>query len=212
MQKLVAWVQGALVPALGPFGLFVVAFLDSSFLSLPEINDLLVVTAALQDAPRAWTAVAMATLGSLAGCSVLYTLGRRGEEAILVKRFGEERTRRVRAAFQRYDVLTLAIPAVLPPPMPFKIFVLAAGVFEFSYRRFALTLLVARGLRYTLWASLGLAYREEALSFLKAVDAWGSRNAPWLVGLVLGLATVALLVLWRRRARGAAASDEPAAG
>jgi membrane protein YqaA with SNARE-associated domain len=200
MQRIIAWIQGVLIPTLGPFGLFVVAFLDSSFLSIPEVNDLLVVTAAMKDPATAWIAVTMATLGSLAGCLALYYVGLRGEETLLVKRFGVEKTRRARAAFERYEILTLAVPAVLPPPMPFKIFVLAAGVFELSLRKFVITLLVARGLRYTLWAVLGVVYREEALMLLRAVDAWSARHLPTILA---GLALVGLFVtvywLWRRR-------------
>jgi len=200
MQRFIAWIQGVLIPTLGPFGLFVVAFLDSSFLSIPEVNDLLVVTAAMKDPATAWISVVMATLGSLAGCLALYYLGLRGEETLLVKRFGVEKTRRARAAFERYEVLALAVPAVLPPPMPFKIFVLAAGVFELSLRKFVITLVVARGLRYSLWAVLGIVYREEALSLLRAVDAWSARYLP---AILAGMAPVALLValywLWRRR-------------
>ena len=147
MQRFVAWIQGVLVPTLGPAGLFLVAFLDSSFLSIPEINDILVISAAIAHPATAWIPVLMATLGSLAGCLALYVIGKRGEETLLVKRFGLEKTRRARAAFDRFEVLTLAVPAMLPPPMPFKIFVLAAGVFEVPLRRFVITLLVARGLR-----------------------------------------------------------------
>ena len=150
MQKFIAWIQAVLIPTLGPFGLFLVAFVDSSFFSIPEVNDLLVITAAMNDPKTAWVSVAMATLGSLAGCLVLYWIGLRGEETLLVKRFGEEKTRRARETFERFEILALAVPAVLPPPAPFKIFVLAAGVFELSLRKFVVTILLARGLRYTL--------------------------------------------------------------
>jgi membrane protein YqaA with SNARE-associated domain len=199
MQRVIAWIQFVLVPTLGPAGLFVVAFLDSSFLSIPEVNDLLVISSAIADARTVWIPVMMATLGSLAGCLALYWVGRRGGEPLLVKRFGEEKTRRARAAFERYEILTLAVPAMMPPPMPFKIFVLAAGTFEVSLRKFAVTLLLARGLRYTIWAVLGIVYREQALLFLRSVDAWGARN----LGLLLGLAGVVALGLggywlWRR--------------
>lgn len=206
MQRFIAWIQGVLIPTLGPFGLFLVAFLDSSFLSIPEVNDLLVVTAAMKDPATAWISVAMATLGSLAGCLALYYLGLRGEETLLVKRFGVEKTRRARAAFERYEVLALAVPAVLPPPMPFKIFVLAAGVFELSLRKFVVTLLVARGLRYSLWAALGIVYREEAVVLLRAVDAWTARHLPVLLAGLAPLALALVYWLWRKRR----ASREPA--
>jgi LPXTG-motif cell wall-anchored protein len=92
--------------------------------------------------------------------------------------------------------------------MPFKIFVLAAGVFELSLRKFVLTLLVARGLRYTVWAVVGMVYREEALRLLKAVDTWSAYNLPVIL-TVLGLLAVGGVLYWtwrrRRRAPGEAA-------
>lgn len=211
MQRFIAWIQAVLIPTLGPFGLFLVAFLDSSFLSIPEVNDVLVITAALKDPATVWISVLMATLGSLAGCLVLYWLGLRGEETLLVKRFGEEKTRKARAAFERYEILALAVPAIMPPPMPFKIFVLAAGVFELSLKKFVVTLLLARGLRYALWAGIGIVYRDEALRLLKVVDAWSARNVPVLLALSVGLGVSALLYwLWRRR-RGTATEPASAA-
>ena len=207
MQKIVAWIQAVLIPTLGPFGLFLVAFLDSSFLSIPEVNDLLVITAAMNNPKTAWVSVAMATLGSLAGCLVLYWIGLRGEETLLVKRLGAEKTKRARETFERFGVLALAVPAVLPPPAPFKIFVLAAGVFELSLRKFVITILLARGLRYTLWAAIGVVYREEALRVLRAFDAWSARNLPVLFGAFVLLLAAAAVYLWRQRRAG---TDLPA--
>ena len=206
MQKFIAWIQAVLIPTLGAPGLFVVAFLDSSFLSIPEVNDLLVITAAMNDPATVWVSILMAMLGSLAGCLLLYWIGLRSEESLLIRRFGAERTRRVREAFQRFDVLSLAVPAVLPPPAPFKIFVLAAGVFEFSLGRVIATLVVARGLRYSLWAVVGIVYREQALSLLRLVDQWGGRHLAFVLA-ALSVTTLAALayVAWRRRRRKARA-------
>lgn len=203
MHGVVLWIQNVVVPFLGAPGLFVVAFCDSSFLSLPEINDILVVTAAARSPQTAWVAILMATMGSLAGCSVLREFGRRGGEALLVRRFGPERVARTRAALHRWDVLALAIPAVLPPPMPFKIFVLSAGVFGFPYRRFALTLLWARGLRYLVWGGMGAVYGQEALRMLKAVDAWFGARLPQVFAVLAILALVVGVVLWVRRRKRA---------
>ena len=199
MHRLAIWMQSVVVPALGPFGLFVVAFLDSSFLSFPEINDLLVVTASIGGTGTAWVAISMATLGSLAGCSVLWWLGRRGGEALLVRRFGQERADRARAAFRRWDILAIAVPAVLPPPMPFKIFVLGAGVFAFPFRRFALTVFVSRGLRYVGWGLLGALYGERALGLLRAFDAWSERRLPLILGVAGALTILGLGLYFRRR-------------
>ena len=199
MHKAVLWVQTVLVPLLGPPGLFIVAFLDSSFLSLPEINDILVVTSSSAHPGRAWLYALMATLGSLAGCAVLWALGRRGGEAFLVRRFGSHRVEQTRAAFQRWDVLAIAIPAVLPPPMPFKIFVLSAGVFGFSFKRMAITLMVARGLRYAVWAILGVVYGDEALEFLERFDRTFREHWPFIV-VLLGAAVVGVALVFAARA------------
>jgi membrane protein DedA with SNARE-associated domain len=152
----------------------------------------------------------MTTLGSVAGCFVLYSLGRRGGEAFLERRFGKEQVARSRALFRRWDVLALAVPAVMPPPMPFKIFVLSAGVFGLPPRRFALTVALARGFRYAFWGVLGVFYGDAGLEMLKAVDAWSTRNAPMLLSLLvaIGAAAVIAYLRYRRRRRGAVCYDD----
>lgn len=192
------------MPFLGPAGVFLAAFLDSSFLSLPEINDLLVVTAAARAPESAWLYVCMATLGSVAGCSALWLVARRGGEALLSRRFGAERVARTREAFRRWDVLALAIPALLPPPMPFKIFVLGSGVFGISFQRFVLTLLVARGVRYLAWAFVGLRYGDQAMGLLRRFDAWFAARLPYILALLVTATALWLLARAERRRREAA--------
>ena len=208
MHGLAVWIQSVLIPTLGPFGLFVVAFFDSSFLSVPEINDLLVVSAAARDASTAWMYAVAATLGSLAGCTALWYIGRRGGEAFLVRRFGQERVDRTRASFRKWDVLALAVPAIMPPPMPFKIFVLSAGVFGLPFRRFAITLIVARGLRYGFWSVLGAIYGQRALAVLQRVDGWFRDHAVEVLGGLAAVVAVIALVAWAR-SRPAKAGSGP---
>ena len=188
MHDIVVWIQTVLIPTLGPFGLFVVAFFDSSFLSVPEINDVLVVTSSAGHPATAWMYVLAATLGSLAGCSALWYVGRRGGEALLVRKFGRDRVDQTRAHFKKWDILALAIPAMLPPPMPFKIFVLSSGVFGLPYRRFAATLIVARGLRYIFWGIMGATYGDAALAALQEFDRWFDDR--WVVILSVAAAVV----------------------
>jgi membrane protein YqaA with SNARE-associated domain len=194
-----------MIPVLGPPGIFLAAFLDSSFLSLPEINDFIVVTGSAARPADAWVLVLICTLGSVAGSSVLWWLGRRGGEALLLRRVGAARAARTRETFQRFGILAIAVPAVLPPPTPFKIFVLSSGVFGFPYRRFALTLLTARGLRYTFWGTMGVVYGPRAEGWLKSVDAfvmeWALPLAIVAAGVVLAVIAIAFA---RRRARRAA--------
>ena len=202
MEKVVLWIQNVLLPTLGPAGLFVVAFFDSSFLSLPEINDILVVTSCSLDPRSAWIPITMATLGSLAGCSVLWEIGRRGGEPLLERRFGKARVARTRVAFERWDLLALIVPALLPPPMPFKIFVLSAGVFGVPWRRFAGTLILARGFRYVFWGLLGIIYGDEALKLLRAVDRWFDDNGLVVLAVVAAAVLVGLAVWALRRRAG----------
>ncbi len=201
MSRLVEWVEVVLLPTLGPLGLFLVALVDSSFLSLPEINDFLVISAALADPRTVWMFVLMAALGSVVGSSILWRVGRAGGEALLVRRFGADWAGRTQRAYRRFGVLALAVPAILPPPMPFKVFVLASGVLGLPYPRFVVTLLLARSARYSFWGTMGVVYGDEAREILVAIDAWGAEHLPLVIGLALAAIVAALVVAWRRRAR-----------
>ena len=199
MSRFVDRVQ-ALAFAFGAPGLLVVAFLDSSFLSLPEITDLLVIWMVTQHTHRLVYYAAMSTLGSIAGCFVLYYLGRRGGETFLRKRFHERHVDRGLALFQRYGLVAVLIPSLLPPPAPFKIFVLLAGVAEVSPGTFALAIGVGRGLLYFGEGLLALWYGEAAMAYLRA----NSQEASLALAGVI-LAAAAGYALWRKlRAQRAA--------
>lgn len=202
MHKAMLWIQGVVIPALGAPGLFLVAVLDSSFLSIPEVNDLLVVTSATAFPSQAWLYILMATLGSLVGCGILWWIGRRGGQALLERRFGPDRVARTRALFSRWGVLALAIPSLLPPPMPFKVFVLSAGVFGMSGRRFVATLLLARGARYTFWGVMGVLYGQEALAMLQRFDSWFAGRTAWVL-LAVAVWVVVFAGVWLLRRRRA---------
>jgi len=202
MAKLILWIQTILVPWLGAPGVFVVAALDASFLSIPEVGDVLVVTSGLRDARTGWLCALMATLGSLAGSAALFFVGRRGGEGFLERRFGAARLKHAREAFARWDVLALAVPAIMPPPVPLKPFVVAAGVFRVPFRRFAASLLLGRGARYAFWVSLAILFGQRAQEVLKAVDRF-SGERPLVAAMVLAL--LILVGLWLRRRRLAVA-------
>ena len=153
--------------SIGGPGLFFIAFLDSSFLSLPEINDLLVILLVIQNKERMAYYALMATLGSIAGCLVLYYLGRKGGEALLRRKFGGPRLDRAMGLYQRYGVLAVAIPAILPPPSPFKIFVVMAGVAQLPVLQFVAAIALARGFRYFGEGWLAVRYGDQALMMLE---------------------------------------------
>jgi len=135
----------AVALALGPPGLALVAFLDSSFLSLPEIADLLVMVMVMQQKNHLLLYAASATAGSMMGCLVLYYVGLRGGSALVKRRFQSARVERTLAAFSRYGVMAVLLPSILPPPTPFKIFVLLAGVAEIGLGQFTAALAIGRG-------------------------------------------------------------------
>ena len=166
MARMVAWAQSIALSIGGP-GLFFIAFLDSSFLSLPEINDLLVVLLVIQHKERMLYYAMMATLGSLLGCLVLYYIGRKGGAALARRRFGGRRMERALSLYARYGALAIAIPAVLPPPSPFKVFVLLAGIAGVPVLHFATVIALARGFRYTFEAWLAVRYGDQAIALLE---------------------------------------------
>jgi len=171
--------------SLGGVGLFLVSFLDSSFLSLPELTDLLLIWMVLQHRDRMIYYASMSTVGSFIGCLVLYLITRKAGDAFVRRRFKERHVERAFALFQRYGVLVLIIPALLPPPSPFKIFVLLAGVAGVSVINFTLAIAVGRGLRYFGEGVLALWYGQEAIAFLHR---HGTR-------IFLGIA-IAILLFW----------------
>jgi membrane protein YqaA with SNARE-associated domain len=193
MKSVVAWIQSVAV-ALGAPGLFLIGFLDSSFLSFPEVNDLLLVLMVTQHKERMLLYAASATLGSLAGCLVLFSLGRRGGAGFVQRRFGSGAAERTLEQVRRFGVLAILVPSLLPPPAPFKIFVLLAGVSGMSPRRFTASVLVGRGLRYFGEGALALRYGDNAITFLE--ENGRTVTLTLVAALVVGAAA---LVLWRYR-------------
>ncbi len=164
--KLPHWLQ-AIVAAMGGGGLFVVAFLDSSVLTFPFIPDALIVDLSIQKPARMPYYAAMAALGSLAGCIWLYLLARKGG-AIYFRRHAGGAAERAKRWVESNAFLSVFVPGILPPPFPFKVFVLAEGVFQVPLRTFVLALLLGRGLRYFAEGILAVKYGNEVLVFLMA--------------------------------------------
>src|SRR5215467_2632288 len=147
--------------------MIVIGALDSSLLSLPEINDYLVVGRCYRDHSAVFYFPLFAAMGSVIGCSLLYTIVRRGGQAVLRKRFNLQSIKRVERAYERFGFFAIAIPAVLPPPLPFKIFVATAGALEYPRWKFLLTVMIARALRYYVEGILAVFYGKRVLLFLK---------------------------------------------
>ncbi len=137
----------------GPWGALLIALLDSAGVPLPAVMDALVVATAASDPYRGWLTAALATIGSVAGNLFLYSIARKGGEAYLEKHSLSRRAQRFRRWFRHYGMLTVFISALLPIPLPMKIFVISAGALDIRQRTFLLTVLAARIPRY-----FGLAY------------------------------------------------------
>ena len=181
MGRIVERVQ-TLALAFGAPGLFVVAFLDSSILSLPEIADLLIIWMVIQHKGRLVLYAASATMGSILGCLALYYLGVKGGDALVRKRFHAASVERTLERFRRYGVMAVLIPSLMPPPAPFKIFVLLAGIADIRVGQFVTAIAIGRGLRYFGEGLLAVWYGDRAIVFLR-------ENGPRV-----SLALVALLV------------------
>lgn len=192
MKSFISWLYGFAL-SLGAPGLFVVAFLDSSFISLPQINDILVVLMVTNNKARMPLYALMATLGSIVGCYVIYYLAEKGGEAFLQKRLKPGATERTLALYKRHGLLALMVPALLPPPAPFKLFVLLAGVAEVKPLQFVTAIAVARGARYFALGILAIYYGDAALELMR------TRGRDVAIGLVAVIVVAALgFWLWQR--------------
>ena len=198
MNRLISWVE-AFASSLGGPGLFLVAFLDSSFISLPEINDVIVVMMVARDEALMPYYAGMATLGSVSGCLVLYLIGRRGGEALLRKRFGGPRLEQAMRWFQRLGVMAVLISALLPPPAPFKVFVLLSGVTKVPIATFCGAVVLGRGIRYFGEGALAVRYGDEAILLLQTHGA----RASAVLAVVALLVGVTFVLTQRRRTNGA---------
>jgi membrane protein YqaA with SNARE-associated domain len=202
MHRLVALFQrlaGAIPPAaehLGGPGLTLVALLDSSFLPLPEIPDLLLVVLTIGHRGEWLYFAAMATVGSLIGCYAIYALARRGGAGLVRRRFSARLVERVMRLVTRHGLPAVIVSSLLPPPAPFKLFVLLAGVADMQPRTFLTAIAVGRGFRFGVEAWLAFEYGERALQYIRD-------NLPalslWFAGAVVLLAIAAIL----RRQRAA---------
>jgi membrane protein YqaA with SNARE-associated domain len=190
--------------AYGALGLFGIALLDSALIPLPGGPDAVLIL--LSTTRPAWVPlyVFAATLGSVIGCLIFYYISRRAGRGAL-KRFSPRRQARVKELIDRYDVLTVLVASVLPPPFPFKIFIATAGVFRFGVLRFTLAVAAGRGFRYALIGYLAARYGEHAKEML-------ARYYPY-IGLGVAALVVAVFVvrhLLKKGSRGV--TEQRAAG
>ena len=194
VAAITAWATG-----LGGVGLLVIAVLDSSFLSFPQVNDVLVIVLSAKSPERMPYYAGMTTLGSLIGCFMLFAVARRGGEVFIRKRLKGAHVDRALRLYQRFGLLAVVVPSLLPPPVPFKIFVLLAGAADVAAWRFGLAILIGRGIRYFGQGYLAVMYGDHAL------DVMQDHGAEIGIGLaVLALVSGLGLIMVRRRRQATA--------
>jgi len=182
--------------------MIIIGALDSSLLSLPEINDYLVVGRCYKYPTAAFYFPLFAATGSVLGCFLLYSIVRRGGQAVLRRRFNLEHIKRVEKAYERFGFLAIGIPAVLPPPLPFKIFVATAGALEYPRWKFLLTVMIARSVRYYVEGILAVYYGRRVLLFIRD-------NGLVVVSIVATLVLIGVIIyLLINRRRSANAQTE----
>ena len=183
--------------AYGPFGLFAVALLDSAFVPMAGGPDAVMIL--LSTARPAWWPIyaGAATLGSVIGCVILYYISQRAGRRALA-RFSEAKQRRVKELIDRYDVLSVLIASLLPPPFPFKLFVISAGVFRLNVWRFAAAVASGRAFRFMLEGYLVSRYGEHAKELL----------AHYYPAIGIGLAVLIILIFLVRSLRRKKPAEE----
>ena len=169
----------------GPFGLFAIALLDGAFVPMAGGPDAVVML--LSASRPGWMVIyaAAATIGSTAGCVILYYFSQRAGRRALA-RFSPSKQARVKDLIERYDVLSVLVASLLPPPFPFKLFVVSAGVFRLSVLRMAIAIAIGRAFRYLLEAYLAARYGDHAKE-------WLARYYP-AIGIGLALLLIAIFV------------------
>lgn len=183
-----------LLQHLGIWGVFVIAFADSALLGMPV--DAIVGTYVYHDRRHMLFYVLLAALGSALGSIPLYLIGFAGGEKVLRSRISEQRFQRIHQSFEHHQFWALMFPGMLPPPTPFKIFVLAAAVFEMRFRDFFAAVFAGRFVRFLVLSLLVLWFGPEIVGFFGTVV---QQHLASLLGAIAGGVLVWLLM--RRRSR-----------
>ena len=166
LGTIASWLHSVGMQLGGP-GLALIALADSSFLSIPQGNDILIIILSTRNT---WSMmlyfVGMTVLGSVAGCILLYVAGRQGR-GFFKRRISGEKIEKFRNTYQKWGLWSVMVPAFLPPPTPFKVFVFSAGLFKVPFGRFVFAVACGRTVRYLIWGSLAVMYGEPVRRFME---------------------------------------------
>jgi membrane protein YqaA with SNARE-associated domain len=194
LSKYTKWIWTVLAP-LGPWGVFAIAAVDGSLLGMPV--DAVVAGYVYHDRPHFLFYVVMASAGSTLGSLVIYAIGYFGGEAFLRKRIPEERFAEIHASFERHEFWAVMFPAMLPPPTPFKLFVLAASAFEMRFTHFLAAVFAGRFVRFFVLAVLTIEFGPQVVHL---VGAMAKQHLGWILATVAGVLLLSWLI-WRSQTR-----------
>ena len=183
----------ALLKPLGIWGVLGFAAVDAAFLGMPL--DAIVAGYVWADPHRLLLYAAMAATGSTLGSIVIYVIGYKSGEVLLMKRMGEKRFNKIKAAFDRHEFLAIMLPSMLPPPMPFKLFVLSAGVAEMRFSHFLIAVFSGRFFRFVVLSFLVIRYGPQIVGFMG-----GMVHSHWRFSIAV-IATACLVGWWIWRMR-----------
>ena len=189
----------ALLQPLGVWGVFGFAFVDAALLGMPL--DPIVASYIYTDRRRFWLYILMASAGSALGSSILYLIGRKGGELLLARRLSPKRMERMRRTFEDQEFWALMLPSMLPPPVPLKLFVLSAAVFQMRYRHFLLAIFAGRVIRFSILAVLTVKFGPQIVNVLGTMFTQHLGISLALAGVV---AAALVLLLFRQRRKRAA--------
>ena len=185
----------AILKPLGAWGVFAIAGIDSAFFGMPL--DAVVATYVYSNPHRFLLYVIMASAGSAVGSILLYLIGYKGGEVLLEKRMPKAKFEKIRSSFDRHEFWALMFPAMMPPPFPFKLFVLAAAAFEMRFEHFLLAIFAGRFVRFLALALLTIKFGPQAIDIVRRLFL---HHMPMVLGVVL--AVLVGLLIWRRKKRG----------
>jgi membrane protein YqaA with SNARE-associated domain len=174
----------------GALGIFLIALMDAAFIPMPGGPDVVVISLSIAAPALMPLYVFAAMAGSTLGSLILYFVGVKGGEAVL-RKFSAEKRNKVQKALDKYDIWAMLVAAVMPPPFPFKIFVLSAGAFKMKLWRFVLAMILGRGFRFILEGYLAVRYGEQATEILKHN---GGKIGLGVVALILIIFVVKMLI------------------
>ena len=184
-----AWIKHLLAP-LGPWGMLAFAAVDGSFLGMPL--DAIFVGYVYHDRARFLLYVLLGAVGSALGSIVIYVIGYTGGEVLLRKRIPAEKFEKIHASFDKHEFWALMFPAMLPPPTPFKIVVLAAAGFEMNFAHFLLAIFAGRFVRFLIEALLTLWFGPGIVAMAGKLF---SHHLVWILAIVAEL--LAAWLVWR---------------